>query len=78
MYFLYSDEQITEKNKILKSLSKRFVPGIVIYNGEKRQFTQMSEDPTIERFVDCRIVAEGDEDILQYSKPTSEFINNNN
>ena len=41
MYFLYSDEQIAEKNNILSSTGKKFVPGTVVVNGKRTKFTQL-------------------------------------
>jgi hypothetical protein len=38
MYFLYSDEQVKEKNKALERAGKRFVPGTIVVNGKKRKF----------------------------------------
>ena len=33
-YFLYSDEQIKEKNKVLGRTGKKFVPGTISINGK--------------------------------------------
>lgn len=59
-YFLYSDEQIKEKNAVLAQTSKVFEPGTVVVNGRKVKFTQLSTSPTIPRFVDTKIVASGE------------------
>ena len=54
-YFLYSDEQIREKNLILARTGKTFVPGVITQNGKRVKFTQLSDKPTMQRFVDTRI-----------------------
>lgn len=72
MYFLYSEEQLKEKNKILSKLSKEFKPGIVVVNGKREPYTQLSDKPSIQRFVDCKIVAEGDPKKITYTEPKVE------
>lgn len=59
MYFLYSDEQIKEKNQILSTTNRVFEPGTVVVNGTRKKFTQLSDKPTIPRFIDSKIIAEG-------------------
>lgn len=70
-YFLYSDEQISEKNKILGPSGKQFVPGTVVIGGTRKKFTQLSDQSTISRFVDCKIVASGEIDSFTYTEPTT-------
>lgn len=77
MYFLYSDEQIEEKNEVLRNMNKKFVPGIVIINGTKIKFTQISKNSTISRFADTKVVASGDLDKIEYTRPTSEPLGGN-
>lgn len=57
VYFLHSDEQIKEQNKILANCGKQFVPGIVALQGKRVPFTQISSEPTIPRFIDTKIIA---------------------
>jgi hypothetical protein len=70
-YFLYSDEQISEKNKILSRSTKEFVPGTVVVNGRRVKFTQLSSDNKLPRFIDTRIVAEGEISNFVYTMPSS-------
>lgn len=70
-YFLYSDEQITEKNKILGPSCKQFVPGTVVVGGTRKKFTQLSDQSTISRFVDCKVVASGELSDFTYTEPTT-------
>lgn len=68
-YFLYSDEQIKEKNTILAQSSKVFEPGTVAVGGKKVKFTQLSTSPSMPRFVDTKIVASGELSTFTYTKP---------
>ncbi len=71
-YFIYSKEQFDEQTAILAKRNKRFVPGIVVVNGSRKQFTQISSTASIPRFIDAQIVAEGEERNFKYEKPTTE------
>ena len=68
-YFLYSDEQITEKNKILEKTGKKFEPGYVVVGGKRVKFSQLSSSPTIDRFIDTKSVASGDLGSFIYEAP---------
>ena len=71
-YFLYSKEYLDEQTSILSKRGKVFTPGTVVVNGIRKQFTQMSSSATIPRFVDIKIVAEGDDSSFKYDKPKIE------
>lgn len=71
-YFLYSDEQIAEKNKILSAAGKQFVPGTVIIKGKRQKFTQISDIPTIPRYFDTKVIAEGNLSDFTYTEPKNE------
>jgi hypothetical protein len=71
-YFLYSDEQIEEKNNVLAQTGRKFVPGVVSVGSSKIKFTQLSDKPTIDRFVDTKIVASGELSDFSYTLPSSE------
>lgn len=77
VYFLYSEEQIVEKNKILEKQNKVFNPGTVVANGVRKQYTQKSSSSTMSRFFDCKVVAEGYEDQFVYEAPSSTFKKGN-
>ena len=68
-YFLYSDEQIKEKNQILARSDKEFVPGVVTMNGRKVKYTQLSDTASMPRYVDTKIVASGELNNFTYTKP---------
>ena len=57
VYFLYSNEQIAEKNNVLKASGKTFNPGFVVVNGNRKKFTQITTNKeAMNRFVDAEIV----------------------
>ncbi len=58
VYFLYSEQQFKERTAVEKKLSRIFTPGVVIVNGRKKTFTEMSKNSS-NRYPDCKIVAEG-------------------
>lgn len=71
VYFFYSREHVQERNKILSSRGKKFQPGIVIVNGKRVNYSQMSANKdAMKRFVDSRIVASGEQSSFTYTKPT--------
>ena len=69
VYFLYSDEQIDEKNKILLKTGKKFLPGNVVVNGKREKFTQIHSSSTMPRFVDTKIVVSGEQSNFTYTDP---------
>ena len=42
VYFLYSEQQHSERSEIEKKMSRIFSPGSVIINGRKSIFTELS------------------------------------
>lgn len=70
-YFLYSDEQIKEKNSILSKSGKKFVPGFVTVGGKRVNYTQLSDTANMKRYIDTKIVASGDLNNFSYTKPTT-------
>ena len=74
VYFLYSDEQIKEKNTILAQTNKQFEPGTVTIQGRKVKFTQLSTNAdALARFADNKIIASGEESSFTYTKPKSVY-----
>jgi hypothetical protein len=71
VYFLYSEEQLKERNNILAKQGKQFVPGTVYVGMSRIAFTQMSERNKLERFIDTKIVAEGYKNQMKYDLPTN-------
>lgn len=73
VYFVYSGEQIKEKNSILASHNKKFKCGIVIVNGQRKQFTQIITNLNqMSRYVDTKIICEGILGDFTYNNPEEE------
>lgn len=70
-YFLYSEIQINEKNEALSKSGKEFVPGIVTVGGKRAKFTQLSDTPNMDRYIDTKIVAKGELGEMTYVMPGS-------
>lgn len=71
VYFLYSEEQIKERNKILEKQGKVFVPGTVYVGMSRLYFTQMTEKDTLPRFIDTKVVAQGYQNQMKYNLPVA-------
>lgn len=69
-YFLYSSEQLKIRKEVESKMGKKFVVGVVIVNGTRKPYTELSSTPT-SRYADAKIVAEGDPAIMRYTPPTS-------
>jgi len=71
-YFLYSQDQLNEKNQILNKSNKKLIPGEVIVNGVKKNFTMISTTSVIPRFFDTVVVAKGNPSTFTYTMPKTE------
>lgn len=71
MYFLYSREQFDEKNMILEKSNKEFVTGTVVVNGVKKEYTELSSEPELPRYIDTKIIAYGEPKDFVYTKPVT-------
>jgi hypothetical protein len=70
VYFLYSDEQIKEKNNILAQTGKQFEPGVVTLQGARVKFTQLAKSvDALSRFVDTKVIASGEQSDFTYVMP---------
>lgn len=70
VYFLYSEQQHSERTTIEKTMSRVFTPGTVVVNGRKRIFTEISKKPH-NRYPDSTIVAEGFRSKMVYTNITT-------
>lgn len=68
-YFLYSQDQFNEKKQILEKSNKTFIPGSVVVNGIKKDFTMLSDTATIPRFYDAKVIAKGNPSNFTYTMP---------
>lgn len=71
-YFMFSAEQLRLKKEIESKIGRIFVPGTVIVNGGKKQYTEMCTNPNSTRFPDSTIVASGDIRKITYTEPKVE------
>lgn len=69
-YFLYSAEQFKMRSELEKKLGKTYMAGMVIVNGERKLFTELSTVPS-SRFSDFKIITSGDPSKLTYKMPYS-------
>ncbi len=70
-YFLYSSEQLNFRRKIEEKMGHKFRVGTVVYNGERKPFTEISSSPT-SRYADAKVVAKGDPSLMTYTPPSGE------
>ena len=70
VYFLYSEQQNKERSAIEKSMSRVFVPGVVVINGKKKTFTEMSKKNS-NRYPDCKVIAEGFKSKMVFTNVTT-------
>lgn len=66
VYFLYSEQQEKKRTELETRLHRVFVPGTVIVNGRRVNFTELSYKST-NSFTDCKIVAEGWKSKMNYT-----------
>lgn len=72
-YFLYSSTQYKDRLEIEKKIGKVFIPGVVIYKGKKKEFTEITTDPSRCMYADKKIVAEGYIEDMKYTQPRHEW-----
>ena len=72
VYFLYSEEQIKEKNNILNKVGKKFVPGSVYIGMSRKMFTQISNKDSMEQYIDTKVVAKGYKNQMKFDLPRNE------
>lgn len=65
VYFLYSNIQRNEREKMEEKLSRKFIPGTVIVNGSEFEFTEISNSNK-NIYIDCKVVAEGIQSKMKY------------
>lgn len=73
-YFLYSRQQYMLRTEVEKKLGKTYIPGKVLYRGKWRDYTEISDTPTNNKFSDAKVITEGYLDKIQYENPTFEWI----
>ena len=69
VYFLYSEEQIKEKNTILEKTGKVFIPGSVYIGMSRKLFTQLSDKDYMDTYIDTKVVAKGYKNQMKFDMP---------
>lgn len=71
VYFYYSDDQIKEKNEILKPQGRKFEPGVVVVNGKREKFSQVTTNrEAMKRYIDAYVICEGVFADMTYTMPS--------
>lgn len=68
-YFLYSAEQFKIRKQIESKIGNDFKPGIVIVNGQQKEFTEMAKTVNSNRYSDTKIITYGDIRTIKYNMP---------
>lgn len=76
-YFLFSASYNANRDEAEKIFGRQFVPGTVIVNGSKREFSFISDTPNNTIHSDTRVIAEGDIEQMKYTKPSTAQRRNN-
>lgn len=66
--FVFSSSQYKMRKETEKTIGKIYTPGVVLVNGNYKQFTEILSDIKDSRFPDAQIVASGDIDKIKYKK----------
>lgn len=69
-YFFYSSEQLNLRKEIEHKMGKKFYVGMIIVNGNRKPFTELSYKST-SKFPDAKLVAkiEDDDTTTKYKMP---------
>ena len=70
-YFLYSQQQVNDRNSMLDKINRVLKLGTVITGGKKKEFSALSDKPELPRYSDVRVIAEGDTENMSYVMPSS-------
>ena len=66
-YFIFSATQLRERTAIERNIGRAFKPGEVVVGPRRLQFTELNNTGT-SRYSDAKIVAEGEESAIKYTK----------
>lgn len=66
-YFLYSYQYLKNRNAMEEKVGRVFECGTVIVNGVLKEFNIISNQPTMDRYPDARIIAEGNIENMKYT-----------
>lgn len=66
-YFLYSASQLNKRKELEAKMGKTFIPGTVLYKGQKVIYTELSSVPNPSHIPDSKIVAQGEVPGIKYT-----------
>lgn len=67
-YFIFSDSQYLSKEDRAKRINKKFSSGLVLVNGNWKQYTDIVSDLNNLKFSDSIIVTSGNKSDIKYKK----------
>lgn len=70
-YFLFSQQQYQLRKEVELNLGKNYVPGKVLKSGRWKDYTEISDSPSNNKFADAKVIAEGYLDNMQYKMASS-------
>ena len=73
VYFLFSRDQYNLRLQTEQKLGKLYVPGKVLVRGQWRDYTEISNTWSNNKFADAKLVAEVYLDSIQYTQSTSNW-----
>lgn len=71
VYFVYSTTYVKERNEIENKMGKVFVPGTVVVNGSRNEYSFITEMLDYNRYPDLRVIAEGNLNTFTYTNSYS-------
>ena len=69
-YFLFSSAYNKEHNEVENKVGREFVTGSVNDGTGRKDFSVISDTPTLQRYSDAKIIYKGDINTTSYTKPT--------
>lgn len=70
-YFLFSQQQYQLRKEVELNLGKNYVPGKVLKSGRWKDYTEISDTPSNNKFADAKVIAEGYLDSMKYKMSQS-------
>lgn len=70
-YFFFSNKQLEFFRSQEAKMGKVYKPGQVIVKGATKPFTEMSNNSTLVRFPDAKLVISGDIENIKFTPPSA-------
>lgn len=72
-YFLFSQQQYQLRKEVELKIGRIYIPGKVVANGRWKDYTEISDSPTNNKFADAKVIAEGYLDRMEYKQSTFQW-----